>query len=189
MPPFVLATEKSDTSEQLILCVDVDYRSECAVAAGVWFRGWAAALAELESTVRVAQVADYVPGKFYLRELPCVRAVLASGPKADVVVIDGYVWLEAGAAGLGGHLHAELGGVVVGVAKTRFAGATSAVPVCRGGSRSPLYVTAAGVSAEIAAEWVAGMHGPYRIPTILRRVDALARSSFQGTEPESVTSE
>ena len=37
-------------------------------------------------------------------------------------------------------------------------------PVYRGGSRSPLYVTAAGVGAEEAAGWVASMEGPYRVP-------------------------
>ncbi len=65
--------------------------------------------------------------------------------------------------------------VVVGVAKSRFLSATDAVPVYRGNSRSPLYVTAAGVSAEEAAGWVAGMHGDYRVPSMLRRVDQLAR--------------
>jgi deoxyribonuclease V len=93
------------------------------------------------------------------------------------MVVDGYVWLADCVPGLGGHLHAAVGGVVVGVAKTKFAGCTSAVPVYRGASRSPLYVTAAGAAAAEAAGWVAGMHGPYRVPTILKRVDVLARSS------------
>jgi hypothetical protein len=36
-------------------------------------------------------------------------------------------------------------------------------------------VTAAGVSAEEAAGWVTRMHGPFRIPTMLKRLDQLAR--------------
>ncbi len=163
--------------------MDVDYRSRGAVAAGVWFRGWSAASASCESAVPVAEVAEYEPGAFYRRELPCLLAVLATGPKAQVVVVDGYVWLANGALGLGGHLHAVIGGVVVGVAKTRFAGATTAIPVCRGGSQSPLYVTAAGESAAKAAEWIAGMYGPYRVPALLRRVDAIARASSPTTAP------
>lgn len=162
--------------------MDVDYRGRGAVAAGVWFRGWSASVGEFESAVRVAEVADYEPGAFYRRELPCLLRVLAGGPRPDVVVVDGYVWLADRVAGLGGHLHAAIGGVVVGVAKTKFAGCTSAVPVCRGGSRSPLYVTATGASATEAAAWVAGMHGPYRVPTLLKRVDTLARSSAPDAE-------
>ena len=80
-------------------------------------------------------------------------------------------------AGLGAHLHASHGVTVVGVAKTRFASATDAVSVCRGGSRSPLYVSAAGMAPAEAAKLVAAMHGPYRVPTLLKAVDALARTS------------
>jgi deoxyribonuclease V len=72
-------------------------------------------------------------------------------------------------------LHAAVGGVVVGVAKTRYLSAP-AVPVLRGSSRSPLFVTAAGVEPEVAAGWIESMHGPYRVPTLLRQVDTLARS-------------
>lgn len=177
--------EAVTTGEPLIACVDVDYRSRGAVAAGVWFRGWSAAMSKYEFAVEVAEVADYEPGAFYRRELPCLLSVLAGGPRPDVVVVDGYVWLADGVAGLGGHLHAAVGGIVIGVAKTRFAGCTSAVPVCRGGSRSPLYVTAVGATATEAAGWVAGMHGPFRVPTLLKRVDTLARSTALDAEPHS----
>ena len=63
------------------------------------------------------------------------------------------------------------------VAKTRFASATDAVPVLRGGSRSPLFVSAAGMPADVAAAHVALMHGAYRVPALLKQVDALARAS------------
>lgn len=162
--------------EPLIAGVDVDYRGEVAVAAGVWFRGWSASRPEVEATVVHRDVLPYHPGEFYRRELPCLLDVLGHGPPAEIVVVDGYAWLGPGRPGLGAHLHAALGGrvIVVGVAKTRFAGA-DAVEVCRGGSRSPLFVTAAGCVAEEAALGLAGMHGPYREPTLLKRVDQLAR--------------
>jgi deoxyribonuclease V len=169
-------------SDVVIACVDVDYRDRGAVAAGLWFRGWSAAEATNLAVYPVAEVAEYEPGAFYRRELPCLLGVLALGPRPDVVVVDGYVWLGSGVPGLGGHLHSGFGGVVVGVAKTRFASA-AAVPVCRGGSRSPLFVTAAGVDADVAAGFVSSMHGPYRVPTLLRRVDALARGASQDAEP------
>ncbi len=164
-----------------VVCVDVDYRDTAAVAAGVWFRSWEASEPEVEVVTALDEVAPYQPGEFYRRELPCVLAVLERGPAVEVVVVDGYVWLGPGRAGLGAHLYQVLSErtVVIGVAKSRFAGATDAVPVCRGDSRSPLYVTAAGVSAEEAAGWVARMHGPFRIPTMLKRVDQLARGRKQ----------
>lgn len=163
----------------LIAAVDVDYRGRVAVAAGVWFRGWLASRTEHEAVATFREVAPYKPGEFFRRELPCLLGVLARGPATDVVVVDGYVWLGPGRAGLGAHLHAALGGrtAVVGVAKKPFAGATDAVPVYRGLSRTPLYVTAEGVSASEAARWVASMQGPYRIPWLLKRADQLARTS------------
>jgi deoxyribonuclease V len=167
--------------EPLIECVDVDYRTEGAVAAALWFHGWDAEEAELLAIAGFKDVAKYEPGAFYKRELPCLLGVLARGPKADVVVIDGYVWLEGGKAGLGVHLHKEYGGIVVGVAKTKYAGATEAIAVCRGESTSPLYVSAVGMTAADAAARVIEMHGPYRVPTLLKRVDTLARNSAVGT--------
>jgi deoxyribonuclease V len=159
----------------LIACVDVDYRPSAAVAAGLWFRGWSAASAEHQAVACCTGVAEYEPGAFYRRELPCLLEVLARGPRPNVIVVDGYVWLGDGKPGLGGHLHAAVGGVVVGVAKTRYLAAPT-VPVLRGSSRSPLFVTAAGVEPEVAAGWIESMHGPYRVPTLLRQVDTLARS-------------
>jgi deoxyribonuclease V len=163
----------------MLACVDVDYRDEGAVAACVLFRDWADEAPAAERVERIARVEPYRPGQFYRRELPCLLAVL--GPVAEgleAVVIDGYVWLrDESAPGLGGHLYEALGRAVpvVGVAKTRFRSAEVARPVLRGGSGRPLYVTAAGVSADEAARHVRAMHGPYRIPTLLKRVDQLCR--------------
>lgn len=63
---------------------------------------------------------------------------------------------------------------VVGVAKTPFHSA-AAVEIIRGTSQSPLYVTAVGMDAAEAAQRIEGMAGQFRIPTLLRRVDQLAR--------------
>lgn len=160
-------------------CVDVQYHTTEAVAACVVFREWTDERADREFVVRVPSPAAYEPGRFYVRELPCLLAVL--GPlrtSLDLVVIDGYVWLDAdGQRGLGAHLHKALGGnvPVVGVAKTAFAGSGFALAVLRGASRRPIYVTAAGIEAEAAADHVRSMHGAHRIPTLLARVDRLAR--------------
>jgi len=63
-------------------------------------------------------------------------------------VIDGYADLDPdGRPGLGAHVHAEFGMPVIGVAKSRFRTATHAVPVQRGSSVRPLFITAAGMPA------------------------------------------
>lgn len=103
--------------------------------------------------------------------------MLEQGPPADILVIDGYVWLEDERPGLGAHLYRALGGkvAVIGAAKTRYAGVTLVQEVRRGTSGSPLYITAAGMDLSEAARHVSEMHGPYRIPTLLKRVDQLCR--------------
>lgn len=160
----------------MIVAVDVDYRDKEAVAACVGFVKWTDDVPSFERVVRVpGAAAAYVPGQFYLRELPCVLAALKD-VNADVVVVDGYVMLAAGKRGLGGHLHEAIHKPVVGVAKNEFRGAT-AERVVRGASKKPLFVTAAGMSAKDAAAAVRSMHGPHRIPALLARADALCRGT------------
>ena len=65
---------------------------------------------------------------------------------------------------------------MTGVAKSRFRTATHAVPVLRGSSVRPLFVTAAGMPAADAAGLVRRMAGRYRLPDALRRADSLARA-------------
>lgn len=126
-------------------------------------------------------VAPYRPGNFFERELPAIRAVLATADPLDLLVVDGYVDLDPdGRPGLGAHVHAEFGVPVVGVAKSFFRTATHAVPVLRGSSKRPLYVTAAGLPVARAAGLVAGMHDGTRIPTALWAVDRLCRSGRPG---------
>lgn len=171
----------------MLACVDVDYRAAEAVAACLLFRDWPDATPADEWVVHLPPAAPYQPGQFYRRELPPLLAALGrvTAP-LDGVVIDSYVWLdEHGRQGLGAHLHAALGGAVpvIGVAKTAFAGSTFAVPVLRGGSQAPLHITAAGMSAQAAADAVRGMHGPYRLPTLLKRVDRLCRDAPAAPPP------
>ncbi len=64
---------------------------------------------------------------------------------------------------------------MIGVAKSAFRTATHAIPVLRGTSARPLYVTAAGMPRTEAASLVRNMAGRHRIPDALRRADTLAR--------------
>ncbi len=165
----------------MIACVDVDYRADEAVAAGVVFDSWRAEESIDEIVERIGEVQPYQPGEFYKRELPCVLAVLerVHQPLAAIIV-DGYVWLRDGQTpGLGAKLYESLNEnvPVIGVAKTRFAKGTKAVAVCRGRGQRPLFVRAAGVSTETAARNIQQMHGRFRIPTMLKRFDQLCRGA------------
>jgi deoxyribonuclease V len=93
-----------------------------------------------------------------------------------LLVIDGYADLDPdGRPGLGARARDEFGVPVIGVAKSAFRTATHAIPVLRGTSARPLYVTAAGMPRADAACLVRHMAGRHRIPGALRRADTLAR--------------
>ncbi len=62
------------------------------------------------------------------------------------------------------------------VARSRFHTPTHAVPVLRGSSVRPLFVTASGMPAADAADLVWHMAGRYRPPDALRRADTLAQA-------------
>lgn len=127
-------------------------------------------------TAVVPAGAPYVPGEFYLRELPPLRAVIPACGELSLIVVDGYVDLDPdGRPGLGAHVHAEFGVPVIGVAKTAFRDASHAARVVRGRSARPLYVTAAGMAVSKAAAVVSGMAGNFRIPDALKLADRLAR--------------
>jgi deoxyribonuclease V len=92
-------------------------------------------------------------------------------------VAGGYADLAPGGRpGLGAHAHAAFGIPVIGVAKTAFRTATHAVPVLRGTSVRPLFVTAAGMPRDQAADLVRHMAGQHRLPDAVRRADELART-------------
>ena len=130
-----------------------------------------------ERTAVLPQALPYRPGQFYLRELPPLRAVLDGLSGLGLLVVDGYADLDPGGRpGLGAHAHAEFGIPVIGVAKSSFRTATHAVPVVRGSSARPLFVTAAGIPSADAADLVRRMAGQYRLPDALRRADTLARA-------------
>ena len=176
----------------MIIAVDVDYRDGFAVAAAVDFVAVTADVADLEVTVVVRDVADYEPGAFYKRELPCVLQVLdsvtARGVVVDTVVVDGHVWLSPGEPGLGARLHAALveAGVdvaVIGVAKNPWHDTRAHIAVVRGGAKA-VHVSAIGIDVAVAAELVAQLDGVHRLPTLLKRVDRLCRDTVVEVEAE-----
>lgn len=150
-----------------------------AWVAGLWFAQWDQAHACGQQRLWQPDVAPYVPGAFYQRELPCLLHLIQALPfQPSIIVVDGYVTLGASAQpGLGWHLWQALSAAipVIGVAKTRFTDTPAEQALLRGNSERPLFVTAAGLPQAAALTLIRSMHGPHRLPTLLKRVDHLAR--------------
>lgn len=179
------AREPSGCEPPVIVAADVQYLGDAGFVAAVAFPRWTDAAPEAEHGMLVRPVAEYEPGQFFKRELPCLLAVLGLlSELPEAVIVDGYVWLDgAGRQGLGALLFEVLGGSVpvVGVAKRSFRGSAHASAVLRGSSTRPLFVTAAGLPLGDAAAAIAAMHGTHRTPTLLKRVDQLCRQGLAAT--------
>ena len=76
---------------------------------------------------------------------------------------------------------------MIGVAKTDYHTISRCkASILRGASRKPLFVTAAGIPLDQAAENIKSMHGQYRIPTLLKELDRLTKSG-DSSEGSSAT--
>ena len=166
---------------KLALDVHYDEAPGRSSAAGVLFGDWTDAAA-IETFAEVTSIASpYIPGEFFRRELPCLLSIIEpvrARVALETVIVDGYVDLGAGRPGLGRYLFEALDKAVrvIGVAKTHFAG-SEGIAITRGQSATPLWITASSDAAR-AADAICTMHGPYRIPTLLKRVDQLARAGL-----------
>jgi deoxyinosine 3'endonuclease (endonuclease V) len=169
----------------MLAAIDVKYYPEKAKTVCALFEHWGSEVASAYIVDYSHPTEEYVPGEFYRRELPCILSILSKLDLATVkgIVIDGFVYLDDdGRAGLGAHLYDHLGRTVpvIGVAKKSFHSLTrNVIPVTRGKSLNPLFVTAAGIDLQEAALNIRTMHGQYRIPDILKEVDRRTRVEDQ----------
>lgn len=163
----------------MILAVDVHYRYNLAMVGGVTFSDWTAQQEDALYRSALRTAADYIPGAFFRRELPCILHLLREHAIAPgTIVVDGFVYLDGlGAPGLGRHLYDALAGgtPVIGVAKHRRFKTPDETKVYRGRSKTPLYVTSVGIPLQQAKALIVSMHGPYRIPSLLKKADQLSR--------------
>ena len=165
----------------MICCFDVFYRQQVATAAAVTISDWPAAKPLAEYSLEVDDVGEYQAGEFYKRELsPLSELIKKIDAPIKYFVIDAYCHLSSNQKpGLGAYLSQQLPdeSVVIGVAKNRFRDTTHAVELSRGSSVRKLFVTSIGTSYQEAADMIDSMHGEFRMPTILKKVDQLSRSS------------
>ena len=169
-------------NHEMILAFDTFYFDDSAKTVGIQFNHWTDASEIFIYEETLNDVAPYVSGQFYKRELPCILSLLKQIDltKCKAIVIDGFVVLDdKGGKGLGGYLYESLGKKIpiIGVAKNDFSKIfKSKRAVVRGNSKKLLFVTVMGMDLETAAKHVKNMHGNFRIPTLLKKVDALGRA-------------
>jgi len=163
------------------IVIDVGYKDNQANIAAVSFKNWKDEQPLDTKKVLLNNIAAYEPGQFYKRELPCLEEILSHYDlkKTDVVIVDGFVWLNSEKKkGLGANLYEVLDKKipVIGVAKRAFHGENKyCKTIERGESKNPLYVTSEGIDVDVAARSIQKMHGEFRIPTMLKKVDQLSR--------------
>jgi len=165
----------------MILAFDSYYFDGKAKTVCLEFENWADTADFNVYTEVLEHVAEYVPGEFYKRELPCILSLLGkiNTQNVSTIIVDGYVFLDDdGKLGLGGHLYEAIARrwPVIGVAKSNFATVDKLkTPVYRGDSSNPLFISSIGMDVETAASHIKGMSGKYRTPLLLKKLDQLTK--------------
>jgi deoxyribonuclease V len=164
----------------MILAFDTYYFENRARTACISFKNWDDEV--FDEYIEVLEgINEYRSGEFYKRELPCILSLFEKIKKENLeaIIVDGYVYLDdMHKLGLGGHLYNSLNSKVpvIGVAKSRFATIVkNKNALYRGQSSKPLYITSIGIDLEKSTGFIKNMKGEYRIPTLLKKLDALTR--------------
>ena len=163
----------------MIVAIDVLYSNGMSHVAALAFNDWNSEEVKSRYSLSVECYSEYIAGQFYLREMRPILAILEQlTDEVEILVIDGYCYLDASERkGLGAHLYGAIDEKcpIIGVAKNPYQGSPHAVHLLRGESKKPLFITAVGISQQKASEYIAQMAGSFRIPTLLKEVDAMSR--------------
>ncbi|WP_027379445.1 endonuclease V [Chryseobacterium daeguense] len=165
----------------MIYAFDTYYFDEYANTICIAFEDWESSSETYIFSEKTSITSDYESGAFYKRELPCILSLLnkIELKEGDIIVVDGYVTLDNdGKIGLGGYLYEALGQQypVIGIAKNGFNAPDSRRrTILRGQSTTPLYLTAMGTDVDEIKPKIEQMHGDFRIPTLLKKLDQLTR--------------
>ncbi|PIF45668.1 deoxyribonuclease V [Chryseobacterium sp. 52] len=166
----------------MIYAFDTYYYEDYANTVCIAFEDWTSENESEIFTEKTEITSDYESGAFYKRELPCILSLLKKIElkEGDVIIVDGYVTLDNdGKIGLGGYLYEDLDQKypIIGIAKNEFASPDSQRRnVLRGESKTPLFLTAKGVDVDDILPKLEQMHGLYRMPTLLKKLDQMSRA-------------
>ncbi|MCW1968987.1 MAG: endonuclease V [Anaerolineae bacterium] len=163
---------------------DVQYEQKIGYAAGICFQRLQSQSVDFVVTAILQPVAEYKPGEFYQRELPCLIELikkLETLPK--IIFIDGYVWLQNDQLALGGRLYEYLDRkvIVIGIAKSFLRIAGENISMYYKSSHRPIYISAAGLSLDDAMQCVKEMPYQGHLPLMMKYADIAARNLCKNT--------
>jgi len=167
----------------MILAFDTYYFENKAKTVCVSFKNWLDKTPFSIEEETIENVADYEPGAFYKRELPCILSLIKKYNlnEIELIIVDSYVLLDDnGKLGLGGHLFEKLNKSIpiIGVAKSGFhSNRINTKTLLRGDSKKPLYISAIGIALNTAFEYIKSMDGNYRMPTLLQILDTKTKEN------------
>jgi deoxyinosine 3'endonuclease (endonuclease V) len=165
----------------MIYAFDTYYYPDYANTICIAFEDWDS---EQETEIfreKTKITSEYESGAFYKRELPCILSLLKkiNLKQDDLIIVDGYVTLDNdGKIGLGGYLYEALEQniPVIGIAKNDFNSPDfQRRSICRGESKTPIFLTSKGIDVDFVQQKIKNMHGDFRIPTLLKKLDQLTR--------------
>lgn len=165
----------------MIYAFDTYYYEDFAKTVCIAFEDWSSGQENEIFSEKTEVSAEYESGAFYKRELPCILSLLEKIQlkSNDMIIVDGYVTLnDEGKIGLGGYLFEALNKKypIIGIAKNRFSSPDSKRrEVFRGESKTPLFLTAIGIDVDNVQKDIEHMHGNFRFPTLLKKLDLLTR--------------
>jgi len=177
--------EKLKPRNQYKFAVDVHYNDNgTANVSSLEFEEWNASDYKYASTKIVENIKPYESGQFYKRELPCIISILGEFnlDLVEYIIIDGYVWLgTVDKPGLGTYLYHAFNQKIpiIGVAKSKY----DHTPQDEDFAIEFAYNTASlegnTITLEEAKNFIQKMHGDNRIPTLLKKVDQIARGRIE----------
>jgi len=165
----------------MIYAFDTYYYDDYANTICIAFEDWTSEKETEIFSEKTNITSDYESGAFYKRELPCIVSLLQKIDlkEGDMIIVDGYVTLDNdGKIGLGGYLYEALDQKypIIGIAKNEFTTPDSQRRnIYRGESKTPLFLTAKGIDVDEVVPKIEQMHGSYRFPTLLKKLDQLTR--------------
>ena len=163
------------------LVMDVHIQGDTALVAAVAFDDWSAMEGTKNYALRIEHVEKPAKGELDLRELPWLVQLLdANGLQPEVIVLDGFVHLDAQETpGLGRRLHDTLGGrtAIIGVSKSGFKDTPEQFEIYREEETAALVITCAGIDLGAAKARIRTMHGRKRVPTLMKLAARIAKGS------------
>ena len=166
----------------MIYAFDTYYFDDYANTICIAFEEWTSENEAKIFTEKTEITSDYESGAFYKRELPCILSLLKkiNLKEGDIIIVDGYVTLDNdGKTGLGGYLYEALDQkfTVIGIAKNGFNPPDfQRREIYRGESKTPLFLTVKGADVDKIKQKIEQMHGNFRIPALLKKLDQLTRA-------------